>query len=278
MGLKFRRAVKAPRIAACVVATVGLVFPLYWMLMSAIQPTRDLLTMDLSFVPSTITLDGFAALFEHNPVLSWLGVSTTLSLGSAAISLVISVFAGYSLSRCTGRGHQVMGFALLLSRMLPGSLLVIPFYVIFLRLGLINNVLSVVLVNTVFIVPFATWLLKGFFDGIPRELEEAAWVDGAGRLRALRSVILPLSAPGIAAAATYSTIFGWGDFLFARTLLTTDRNWPVTVGIVSFIGDNGTDWNSIMAMGLIAVLPMMVLFILAERHLIAGLTAGGVKG
>jgi multiple sugar transport system permease protein len=268
----------AVRVAACVVATAVLVFPLYWMLVTAIQPTSDLVTMDLSLVPRTITLDGFVALFKHNAVTSWLGVSTVLSLGSAAISLVISICAGYALSRSTGRGHQVMGFALLLSRMLPGSLLVVPFYVIFLRLGLINNVFSVVLVNTVFIVPFATWLLKGFFDGIPRELEEAAWVDGAGRIRALCSVVLPLSAPGIAAAATYSTIFGWGDFLFARTLLTTDRNWPVTVGIASFIGDNGTDWNSIMAMALVAVVPMMVLFILAERHLIAGLTAGGVKG
>ncbi len=276
--MKSRSAGRALRLAACAAATVVLAFPLYWMLVTAIQPTRSLLTMNLALFPGSITLDGFAALFAHNPVTSWLGVSTTLSLGSASISLLISILAGYSLSRFSGRGHQVMGLALLLSRMLPGSLLVVPFYVIFLRLGLIDRILSVVLVNTVFIVPFATWLLKGFFDGIPRELEEAAWVDGAGRLRALTSVVLPLCAPGIAAAATYSTIFGWGDFLFARTLLTTDRNWPVTVGIVSFIGDNGTDWNSIMAMGLIAVLPMMVLFILAERYLIAGLTAGGVKG
>lgn len=272
------RATNVLRVAAAVGVTAILVFPVYWMVVSAIQPTRELLRLDLSFIPRVVTLEGFQALLRDNPVTSWLSVSAVLALGSASLSLVISVLAGYSLSRFTGRGHQVMGLALLLSRMLPGSLLVIPFYTIFLRLGLIDNVLSVVVVNTVFIVPFATWLLKGFFDGIPRDLEEAAWVDGASRLRALRTVILPLSAPGIAAAATYSVIFAWGDFLFAKTLLTTDRNRPVTVGIVSFIGDNGTDWNAIMAMGVIAVLPMMVLFVLAERHLIAGLTAGGVKG
>jgi len=273
-----RRPANMLRVAVAVCMTVVLVFPVYWMLVSAIQPTRELLRLDLSFIPRVITLDGFQALLSENPVTSWLSVSAILALGSASLSLVISTLAGYSLSRFTGRGHQVMGLALLLSRMLPGSLLVIPFYTIFLRLGLIDNILSVVVVNTVFIVPFATWLLKGFFDGIPRDLEEAAWVDGASRLRALRLVILPLSAPGIAAAATYSVIFAWGDFLFAKTLLTSDRSRPVTVGIVSFIGDNGTDWNAIMAMGVIAVLPMMVLFVIAERHLIAGLTAGGVKG
>jgi len=161
-----RRSTSVLRIAAAVGITVVLVFPVYWMLVSAIQPTRELLRLDLTFIPRVITLEGFQELLRNNPVTSWLSVSAVLALGSASVSLVISVLAGYSLSRFTGRGHQVMGLALLLSRMLPGSLLVIPFYTIFLRLGLIDNVLSVVVVNTVFIVPFATWLLKGFFDGI----------------------------------------------------------------------------------------------------------------
>jgi multiple sugar transport system permease protein len=266
------------RFVVSLIAAVVLCAPLYWMVVTAMQPQESLLTTSPSILPAALSFSGFTTVIADNPVWAWLRTSFFVTIGTTAISIVVSTLAGYSLSRFRNRGHQVMGMALLLSRMLPGSLLVIPFYSIFLNIGLVNNVFSVVFVNCVFVIPFATWLLKGFFDGIPRELEEACFVDGGGRLLALVRIILPLSRPGILAAATYSAIFAWGDFLFARTLLTSDTNWPVTVGIVSFIGDNGTNWNAIMAMGLIAVAPMAVVFIASERFLTSGLTAGGVKG
>lgn len=267
------------RVAVSLVIAVVAIFPIYWMLVTAIRPSSQLLSPDLNLFPdSSATLEGFIGLFTQNPALTWLANSALITLGSTALSTVISVFAGYSLSRFGGRGQQVMGLTLLMSRMLPGSLLVIPLYVVFLNLGLVNNLLALVIINTAFIVPFTTWMLKAFFDGIPREIEEAAFVDGAGPFRTLWTIILPLSGPGIAAAVTYAAVLAWADFLFARTLLTNQSVWPVTQGIASFMGDYRTAWNEIMALGLVSIIPMLLLFLVTERFLVSSLTAGAVKG
>jgi multiple sugar transport system permease protein len=266
-------------VAAVVVIAIVVAFPMYWMLLTALQSGASLLSTKLDLLPlDDPNLDGFRTIIEDTPALTWLSNSALITIGATVLSVVVSVLAGYSLSRFRGFGHQAMGLTLLLARMIPGTLLVIPLYALFLRLGMVNNLWSLILVKTTIIVPFATWMLKAFFDGIPRELEEAAFVDGAGPLRTLRLIVLPLSGPGIVAAVTYSAVLAWGDFLYARTLLTADAKWPVTLGITSFFGDNTTQWNAIMALALIAILPMLLLFILTEKYLVSGLTSGAVKG
>lgn len=265
-------------IAVLIIAAVA-VFPMYWMLLTSIQTGASLLSPKLDLFPVTNpNLDGFRKIIFDTPTLTWLTNSALITLGAVLLSVTISVIGGYSLSRYRSFGHQAMGLTLLLARMIPGTLLVIPLYALFLRLGMVNNLWSLILVKTTIIVPFATWILKVFFDGIPRELEEAAYVDGAGTLRALWVIILPLSGPGIVAAVTYSAVLAWGDFLYARTLLTADSKWPVTLGITSFFGDNTTQWNAIMALALIAIVPMLILFVVTERYLVTGLTSGAVKG
>lgn len=272
------------KLALRIVCLIGIatvvIFPLYWMLLTAIRPTSALLSANPRLWPdSAPSIEGFTSLFDGTiPLTVWLTNSAIITIGSTVVATVASVLAGYSLSRFGGKGHQAMGLAMLLARMIPGTLLVIPLYVVFLQVGLVNNVWSLIAVNTTFIVPFTTWMLKAFFDGIPPELEEAAYVDGASRLRTLWSVILPLSGPGIVAAITYSAVLSWGDFLYARTLLTADANWPITQGLASFFGDNATQWNSIMAVGLVAIIPMLLLFLFTERYLTSGLTSGAVKG
>lgn len=269
----------AGRITATVVIAVIVAFPMYWMLLTALQSAASMLTPSLHLLPTQQpTLEGFREIFTETPTATWLANSTLITVGATVISVVVSILAGYSLSRFSGAGHQAMGLTLLLARMIPGTLLVIPLYALFLRLDMVNNLWSLVLVKTTIIVPFATWMLKAFFDGIPRELEEAAYVDGAGSFRTLWLIVLPLSGPGIVAAVTYSAVLAWGDFLYARTLLTADAQWPVTLGITSFFGDNATQWNSVMALALVAIVPMLLLFLFTERYLISGLTSGAVKG
>jgi multiple sugar transport system permease protein len=257
-----------------------LLFPLYWMVKASVSTTADIVDPGVRLLPSfgSLTLDGFKEVFERQPAAQWLLNSFMIALGSTAIATVVSIFAGYALSRFTGAPHRFLGLTLLVSRMLPGSLLVIPFYSMFLGVGLINSLGSLMVVNTVFIAPFTAWMMKSFFDGIPVELEEAAMVDGCGQFRTLITIILPLSKPGLAAIITYSVILAWGDFLFARTLITSADKWPSTVGVASFVGDYTVNWNALMAMALLSVLPMAILFIFTERYLVAGLAAGAVKG
>lgn len=171
-----------------------------------------------------------------------------------------------------------MGFTLLFSRMLPGTLLIIPLFVLFASTGMTNNLWSVILVNVAATVPFTTWLMKGFIDTVPVEIEHAAMIDGCSRLRALWHVVTPVLLPGLAATFTYASILTWGDFLFARTLMSNPDGWTITVGIASFIGEFSVDWSGLMAVGLLSTVPMVILFIFLEPFLARGMTAGSVKG
>jgi multiple sugar transport system permease protein len=223
-------------------------------------------------------MDAYTEVIEGRPVLQWLGNSALSTLGAAVISTFISTLGGYSLSRFRSRGQQAMGFTLLFSRMLPGTLLIIPIFVLFATTGLTNNLWSVVLVNIAATVPFTTWLMKGFIDSVPVEIEHAAMIDGCSRMKALWHVVTPLLFPGLAATFTYAAILTWGDFLFARTLMSNPQGWTVTVGIASFIGEYSVDWSGLMAVSLMSTAPMVILFILLEPFLSRGMTAGAVKG
>jgi len=224
-----------------------------------------------------ISLDAFIEVFRRRPVLIWVMNSTLVAVGSTALSLVIALLAGYSLSRFTTRAQRVAGAALLLTKMLPGSLIVIPFFVMFTTAHLIDTRFALILANVSVGVPFATWMMKGFFDTLPRELEQAAAIDGCSPLQALWYVILPLARPGLAACAIYLMIVAWSEFVFARTLVTKSDLWTVTVGLQSFVGEYLVDWPALMAAGVVSLAPMLVLFLLLEPFLVSGLTSGAVK-
>jgi multiple sugar transport system permease protein len=262
------------------VITLILLFPVYWMIVTSLAPTGDMLTRDPALVPDpgSLSLDAYRDVLSNQPVARWMGNSTIITLGSAVGAMVVSALGGYSLSRFSTRGHTAMGYSLLFSRMLPGTLVVIPFFVMASALGLRNNLLSVIVINVGVIVPFSTWMMKSFFDGIPAELEEAARVDGCTYLGALWRVTLPLSSPGLAATFTYAAILAWSDFLFARTLLTDTDQWPITVGIASFVGEFTINWGGLMATSLLSSIPLVLVFIALEPFLVRGLTAGSVKG
>lgn len=267
-------------LALSVAALAVLLFPVYWMVMTSIVPSRELLTSSPPLLPSpgTVNGDAYGEVLTSRPVGRWLWNSALVTAGTAVISVAISTLGGYSLSRFRTRGQQAMGYTLLFSRMLPGTLLIIPVFVVFASAGMINSLWAVVLVNVAATVPFTTWLMKGFVDGVPAELEEAAMMDGCGRLRALWLVVVPLLRPGLATTATYACILAWGDFLFARTLMPNPSGWTVTVGIASFIGEFSIDWSGLMAAGILSTIPMLVLFVFLEPFLVRGMASGSVKG
>lgn len=262
---------------ACVLAAVML-FPLYWMLLTAVTPTELVLSRDPPLLPplGSLSFAAFASTLERRPFLLWTANSVAVALLSAAVSLVCAVLAGYSLSRYRARGVQALGAALLLGKLAPPSLVIVPLFVMFSTGGLLDTYGGLVLANVATGVPLATWLMKGFFDRIPEEVEHAAMIDGCTRLGALRHVVLPLVRPGIGSCAAYLVLVAWGEFVFARTLMTSPGHRVLTVGLQSFTGEYQVDWAGLMAAGSLTLVPIVVLFVLLEPFLVSGLTRGAL--
>lgn len=264
------------RVAVWLVVGV-LVFPIYWMFNTSLAPQNQLYVYPPALVHPGATFGAYAKVVHERPIARWFVNSLIVVLLSGVYALGAGALAGYSLSRFRSRGPGTIGYLLLASRMLPTTLLVIPLFVAMSAVHLINTLWSVVIANVTFILPFATWMLKGYFDGIPRELDEAAYIDGSSRLGALARVVLPLAAPGLAATALYSAILAWDEYLFARTFLTSTSTWTISVGLGAFRGEYVTYWNEVMAASLIGTLPLILIFFVLERQLVHGLTAGAVK-
>ncbi len=265
-------------LAAALACLVIVLFPFYWIVITSILPTEILLSRNPPLLPplGEVTFAAYFEVFARKPLLTWISNSMLITAGTLAITISTGAMAGYSLSRFRTKAQQAMGFGLLASKMLPGSLIIIPFFILFSKAGLIESKLGVILANSATAVPFATWLLKGFFDAIPRELEQAAMIDGCNEWQAFRHIVLPLAAPGLAAASAYIAIVTWADLVFARTLNSKPENWVVTVGLQSFTGEYLVEWGALMAASAVSLLPMLVLFLLLEPFLVKGSTQGSL--
>ncbi len=266
-----------PLLVALACATVAL-FPIYWIVLTSILPTSIMLSRNPPLLPplDQITMAAYPGVFARKPMLTWLFNSASVTLATVALTVVVTAMAGYSLSRYRTAAQQIIGFALLASKMLPPALIVIPFFILFTFAGLIESRAGLVLAISAAATPFATWMLKGFFDAIPRELEQAAMIDGCNELQAFRHVVLPIVRPGIAAVSAYVAIISWADLVFARTLMSKPENWLVTVGLQSFTGEYLVDWASLMAAATISLVPVIILFFLLEPFLVKGMTQGSL--
>lgn len=268
----------AVRLAAACVMAGFLLFPVYWMVMTAVMPTDAVLSRDPPLLPrpGQVSFEAFAAVLERRPFLLWTANSVLVGIASSLASLIAAVLAGYSLSRFSYRGQRLLGAMLLLGKLAPPALIIIPLFIAFTITGLIDSYAGLVLANVSTGVPLATWLMKGFFDRIPREVEHAAMIDGCTRLGALRHAVLPLVRPGIGSCAVYLVLVSWSEFVFARTLMTSPGHRVLTVGLQGFTGEYQVDWPGLMAAGTLTLLPIVLLFVLLEPFLISGLTKGAL--
>jgi multiple sugar transport system permease protein len=265
-------------LAGIVLTCLLLAFPVYWVVVTALAEQSELRAFPPAFLPQHADWGVFAKVIRERPLLFWLGNSTLAALGAVALSMSVSILAAYSLSRFRVRGGQSAGLFILTAKMLPATLLVIPLFGIFRSLNLIGSMWSLILAHATLIVPFSTWMLKGYFDTVPREMEQAAMVDGCSPLGALFRVVLPVSLPGLAATALYGFVLSWSDYVYARTFLTNAQsNWTAILGITTMKGEYISGWNEISAAAIIVSIPVIIIYMFLERYLVGGLTAGSEK-
>jgi multiple sugar transport system permease protein len=258
-----------------VVIVIILLFPLYWMINASLQPSGALLKPNPDLFPVGGTLDGYRkAIATQGPHLL---SSVIIALGTVVVSLAVAMPASYALAQLKIRGGPAVIFVLLIVQMIPGIVMANSLYTVFANLGLIDNYFGLVLADSTATIPFAILLLRAFMISIPRELAEAARVDGAGHWRTFFSIIVPVSRNAMVTAGLFSFLFAWADFLFAVTLTTGQTFQPITVGIYRFLGNQSADWNGIMATAALASVPAALLLVIAQRYVVAGMTSGAVK-
>jgi multiple sugar transport system permease protein len=253
--------------------------PVYWVLLASFSAPKHLLSGSL--LPGSLTLSNYRYLFDNLAVGRFLANSAWVSVVATVVGALFSVTAGYGLSRTPFPGRRFFGQSVLLSYTVPKVLLVVPIFLILASVEMSNHTYGLLFPYIAFTMPFGIWLMKGFFDGLPAELEDAAAVDGASRLQTFVHVMLPLSVPGIAATAVFIFMFAWNDYLFALVLLNSENVMTFPRGVVSVLtGDHATvvQTAALMAASVLGSLPVVVVFAAAQRFFVQGLAAGAVKG
>ncbi len=269
---------KAAKLAAIAFYLIFALFPLYWLIKIAVTPDRLIYTEGTAIWPSEFTGGNFTTVIWQTDFLRFFGNSLIVSLSTAAAATLIAAGAGYAFSRFEFRGKKVVIALMLLTQMFPLLMIIAPIYRIIATLGLLNSLSSLVLVYTAFNIPFATFLMQSFFDGIPKDLEDAAMMDGCTRFQSLRKVILPLTLPGLGATLGFVFTSAWSEVLFALMLIKSNASMTFPVGLLTFVSKFSVDWGQMMAAGVLALVPSCMFFIFIQRYLVQGLTSGAVKG
>ncbi|EKF57016.1 carbohydrate ABC transporter permease (plasmid) [Rhizobium rosettiformans] len=267
----------AHRLAILAYIVVAL-FPLYWLLKVAVTPNNLLYSEGVRMWPSATTFEHFRFVIAHSAFPTFFKNSLIVAGSTALVVTIIASLSGYALSRFSFKAKYWIVGLMLLTQMFPLVMLVAPIFKMLSPLGLTNSLTGLVIVYSAFNVPFATFLMQSFFDGIPKDLEEAAMIDGATQFVAFRQIILPLTLPGIAATLGFVFTAAWSELLFALMLISGNDAATFPVGLLSFVSKFSVNFGQMMAAGVLALIPACLFFLLIQRYLVQGLTAGAVKG
>jgi ABC-type glycerol-3-phosphate transport system permease component len=271
-------------IASAIAYALGLLltgligFPLLWMVVSSFKPAAQLFVSPPRLLPSALTLDWYRNLMLQSDAPTFFKNSLIVGAATTAICLVIGSLAAYGVTRFDFPGKRLFLVGALLSYVFPAIVLFVPIYMIINSLGLIDTLAGVVIAHTILTFPFALWMLRSFFIAIPREIDEAAWVDGASYLVTFAAIILPLALPGVFSVGVFVFVLSWNEYLFASVLITSGSLKTIPVGISEFITSFDVRWGEIMAMGALATIPVVALFLSVQRFFLRGVISGAIKG
>jgi len=256
-----------------IAATVMMV-PIIWIASAAFKTHVDVYQLKVFFTP---TLENFQTVFEspydlHQKLFN----STIVAFVTVLIAIPLATMAAYSFSRFRLYGERILFVMILTTQFLPAVVIVLPFFIMFRDIGILDTRIGLIIVNLSIVMPFAVWMIKGFIDGIPIDTEEAALVDGSTRVQVITNIVLPMAAPGIVTAGIFCFIIAWNDFLFAL-ILTTNKAVTLPVGLALFKAEEGDLWNLLAAAGIIIMVPMFVLALIIQKHFVQGMTMGAVR-
>jgi ABC-type glycerol-3-phosphate transport system permease component len=279
---RWRRSLRGPTTLTYVLTALlvlVIVGPFLWMLLGSFKPNFELMqSQGQTLWIENPTLENYQRLFSEYDFARYFLNSTIVATITAIVATSLSAFAGYSLARFHYPGRTLVSFLILLTQMIPAIATIIPLFLWFQRLGLLNTYWALIISYNAFAIPFCTWLLRGFFIGIPAELEEASQLDGTGQLGTFLRIVLPLSAPGLLATAIFSFILAWQEFLIAVTFTSSADLRTLTVGIAAMRGRDIVDWGLLNAGVVITTIPLAILFAFVQKYLVQGLTSGAIKG
>jgi multiple sugar transport system permease protein len=253
-------------------------FPFYWMLVTSFKTEDQMRSLVSMFWPKPFALENYWQLLGKTEFVSWYGNSIVVAVSSTFVATAIGTIGAYALARLRFLGRGFMASATLITYLVPPSILFIPLYAQIKNMGMANSLAGLIAAYPSFTVPFVTWLLMGYFESIPEELEEAAMIDGATRFGAFYRVVLPLAAPGVLAAALYAFTQAWNEFLYALVFITDARLRTLPVGLASFITGDVYGWGYLMSGAVLTTLPVIAAYIYLQKYMVEGLTAGSVKG
>lgn len=265
------------RVTITIVLVMLTIAPLYWLMTLSTLTNAQVVSDPPTFLPN---VGRFGPFDEQtgDPIGTWLLNSVVVAVGVSVLSITLAIFPAYALSRFRFRGRGLFGFLVFATQMMPAALLIVPIYSIFAGLRLIDSLASLVLAEVAFAMPVAIWVIKQAMDSVPMELDESVMIDGGGSLDILRRIMVRLTAPAMAAAAIIAFLASWNDYLFANTFAVSTGNWTAVKGLASFFGQYTTPIGLIMGTALLFAIPPVIFFLLLQRQLVSGLTAGGVKG
>jgi len=263
-----------------VLASLVSIFPILWIFATSLKSKNDVLKPGLSLIPSNPTLANYQYVLSMDNYIfwKWLGNSVMVALITTVVGLFLASTTAYAFSRFEFKGKKFLLYSYLLTQMFPGAILIVPLYNIMKDFGLLNSYTGLLIAYSTISLPFCVWMLKSFFDTIPKSLEEAALIDGLTSFGTFWKIIMPLSLPGLSVTAFFSFITAWNEFMFALTFMSTSNHYTLPVGLRSFVFEFNTDWNYMAAGAIVVSLPVLIFFFIAQKFIIGGLTSGGVKG
>ena len=254
------------------------IIPILWTLSTSFKPNFLIYAQPPQWIPKQVTFQHYLDVLQNPKMLMYFLNSFIVSACSTIIALVVGILGGYGFSRYKFPGHNTMMVTILLTRLMPRVAVIVPFFVILQNIKLYNTRPGLILVYLLITMPLAIWLLKGFFDGIPYEIEEAATVDGCSVFGLLTRIVIPITLPAIGSVGMYAFITAWNEFLFALTMTSTSSMRTISVGLAYYIDETGIQWGNLMSSSVLMTIPSSIVFILFQKSLIRGLTDGGVKG
>lgn len=256
-------------------------FPFVWVFVGSLHPTADLLRARISLLPQNPTLVHYTALFrvQYGVKLFFRYIQNSLKVGGsvAVLTMLIAALGAYGLSRYQFRGNETISRLMLFVYVFPPSLVLVPTYVLLAKLGLVDTHLGLIIVHTGLAAPFCTWLLRSFFEAIPRELEESAAVEGATRLQILFRVLLPLASPGLVTAGVYALVISWGEYMFAVNLLHSGAKWTVPAGLATYMTEQAIEWGQLLAGTTLSAVPLLLIFLPVARYFLRGFLEGAIR-